>query len=202
MAIRFYLIPIDEVARDSGGTYRLPKYVTTPRDPRGDQLLGVTVDRQFMDFGLEPTALIALNVTAGQHTTLVAQSDVVAVPVNLDATLGANLATVQAALESLHIPADSLVAGATYRQVVRAVVGIFLLAQRFSATANTRLFPASVVLTTTLGDLSANVRGQLQSAAEALGYSYAGLTLSSTLRDMLKAIGNQQSPLAMLGVAI
>jgi hypothetical protein len=201
MPIRFYLLPVDEPQRADGGQYQVPKYVTVPRDPRGDQLLA-GVPYEYILFGLEPTMLIALDVTAAQHTTLTANSDVTTVPVNIDNTLGANLATVQAALEALHIPADALAAGTTYRQVLRGIIGIFRVAQRFHNQANTQIFPAGITLSTPLSDLSQAVRTKLQQAATDLGYDYSGLTLASTLRDVLKALANQAAPATVLGVAI
>lgn len=200
MPLRYYLVPIS--AGTSGPQpSRKPEYFAGTVD--GGPAL-VTVDYEMLDFGLEPTGLVAANVTAQQHTTLAAQSDVTAIPVNIDNALGANLATVQAALESLHIPADALVSTNTYRQVLRATIAIFEVAARFNGLlgANGRLFPAGITLATTLGDLSQNVRNTLQSAAEALGYDYSGLTLQSTLRDVLKLIAQQAKPYTMLGVQI
>lgn len=200
MPIRFYLLPIEEF-QDADLTFRLPKYVTMPRDPRGPQSIPVPPQWQYMDFGLEPTFLAALNLTAGQHATLTANADVTTVPANLDNNVGGQLGNVQAALESLHIPADAVVAGTTYRQILRGIIGIFLVAQQFHSRSG-RLFPAGIDLTTTLGDLSLVVRTKLKDAAEFLGYDYAGLTLTSTLRDVLKTIANQQMPIDFLGITI
>lgn len=205
MAVRFYLLPIEEVVKDAqlGTTTRGPKYFAWRFDPDPPALLD-GVSYEMRDYGLEPTALLAADVTNAQHQLLIANADVTAVPANLDNTLGANRATVQAALESLHIPADALTNATTYRQVLRGVMAIFALAQRFNGRVGNsgRLFPVGITLATTLGDLSQSVRNQLQSAAEELGYDYSGLTLQSTLRDVLKQIANQQSPSTMLGVTV
>lgn len=202
MPLRLYLLPIEETFR-ANGSLRGPKYFAYKGDPDPPALM-IGVDWQMMDFGLEPTALLCANLSAGEHATLNANADVTAIPLNLDALLGANLATVQAALESLHIPADALTSGTTYRQVVRGVIAIFLVAQRFNGRvgANGRLFPAGITLSTTLGDLSANVRGELKLAAEDLGFDYAGLTVASTLREVLKKLASQQSPQTLMGLAI
>lgn len=201
MAVRFYLIPIEETTAPDGSSARGPKYFTWHRDPDPPALMA-GVASEIRDFGLEPTALCAADVTPAQNATLAALPDVTVIPANLDNNIGAaNLATVQAALENLHIPADAIAAATTYRQVVRGVLAIFAVAQRFNALSG-RLFPAGITLSTQLSDLSANVRGQLQEAATELGYSYAGLTLTSTLRDVLKALANQQAPQTMLGVTI
>jgi hypothetical protein len=198
--VRFYLLPVEEIPRDGGGQFRIPKYITVARDPRGPQLL--TVRFEFSDFGLEPTCLMALDVTNAEHTLLVANADVTAFPLNLDNNVGGQLGNVQAALESLHLSADAVTSGTSYRQVLRGVVGIFGVARRFAGPDDKRLFPVGVTLSTTLGDFSLSVRTKLREAAETLGYNYSSLTLSSTLRDVLKAIANQSTPGSMLGVTI
>jgi hypothetical protein len=195
MPIRLCLIPIE------GDPNRGPKYFAWRNDPDPPALFD-GVDWAMMDFGLEPTALLAASMTAGQVSTLAGLSDVTMIPVNLDNTLSGNLATVQAALESLHIPADALTAGTTYRQVVRGIIAIFAVAQRFHGRHNGQLFPAGITLSTTLGDLSQVVRNELKASAEELGYDYSGLTLTSSLRDVLKKLATQQAPGELLGLAI
>lgn len=181
--------------REGGGTAPLiPNDVVPKYEPR--------------DFGLEPTFLLCADLTAGQIASLQALSDVTMVPANIDNQLGANLATVQAALESLHIPADMLVAANTYRLVLRGVIAIFDVAQRFetlhavSPTVGGRIFPAGITLSTTLGELSFSVRTQLKTAAEELGVDYSGLTLASTLRDVLKTVATSARNISMLGVPV
>jgi hypothetical protein len=94
---RVYLIP----TTGTGGVVNSapdpvrPKYVREA----GLSYLQVT-------YGRQPVALVFTDVTAGQHTALAANGDVVAIPANIDTTVGANLATVQNALEALNIPAD------------------------------------------------------------------------------------------------
>lgn len=202
MAVRFYLVPIEEVSRGPG-TARGPKYFAWRFDPDPPALVA-GVQWAMRDYGLEPTALLAADVDAAQHTLLTSQADVTAVPANLDAQLGANLATVQAALENLHIPGDVLTASNTYRQVLRGTMAIFSLAQRFNGKLGNagRLFPAGITLSTVYSDLSANVRQNLQDAASELGYDYSGITLASTVRDVLKKIASQQAPSPMLGVTV
>lgn len=208
MAIRYYLIPIFEQFDGTGIVlqFRTPKYLPTKGTPFTPLITNDQNLPQFWemrDFGLEPTALVAINVTPAQHTLLAAQSDIVVIPTNIDNNVGAaNLATVQAALENLHIPGDAVVAGTTYRQIIRGVTAIFAVAQRFDGMAGGRLFPVGVTLSTQLSDLSANIRQKLQQAATDLGYDYGGLTLTSTLRDVLKTLANQTAPQTMLGVAI
>lgn len=205
MTVRLYLVPVETSA---DGLARGPKYFRWGRDPDPPALMS-GVSWSMMPFGFEPTALLAADLTAGQVTTMGGLSDVTKIPSNLDNTLGANLATVQAALEALKIPADMLSSGNTYRQVVRGVIAIFSVAQRFKklrnlppSDAGSRLFPAGITFDTTLGDLSQNVRQDLQQAANDLGYDYTGLTLTSSLREVLKKLAAQTAPVEMLGMGI
>lgn len=204
MAVRFYLVPLEEgMNPGSGNPVRGPKYFAWPYDPDPPALV-MSVPWEMRDYGREPTALLAADLSPGDHALVAGMSDVTAVPVNLDAQVGANLATVQTALESLNIPADTLLATHTYRQVLRGVMAIFALAQRFNGRLGQagRLFPSGVTFATTLGDLSQTVREELKEAAQSLGYDYSGLTGASTMRDVLKAIARQQSPSPMLGVIV
>lgn len=199
--IRHLLIPLEQA-----GTGRGPKYFAYRSDPDPPALIQ-GVAWAMMPFGAEPTALLAADVDAGQVTTLSGLADVTLLPANLDNQLGAQLATVQGELEALNIPADILTANNTYRQVLRGTIAIFLVSQRFfglrgAQPGSGRLFPPGITLSTTLSSLAADVRQDLQTAATELGYSYDGLTLASTLRDVLKKLASQPSPIKLLDVEI
>lgn len=201
MAVRFYIIPLEVVA-DGPFTRRGPKYLTWPQDPDPPALI-TGVNWEIRDFGLQPTALAAIDVTPAQNTSLSAQADVITVPANLDNNVGAgNLATVRSKLESIGIPGDAIAAGTDYRQILRGIIAIFAIAQRFDGMQGGAIFAGNRTLDTPLSDLSAAVRQKLQDAATDLVYSYAGITIASTIRDVLKTLANQQSPDAMLGVVI
>jgi hypothetical protein len=123
--------------------------------------------------------LIAADVTIAEDALLVAQVDVTKLGDDLDAQLGANLAAVQSALETLSIPGSLLTAATTYRQVVRGLIGIFALSLR--------------------------ARQALSQCAAQLGYDQTGITLASTIRDVLVKI-SQQAPTGgrglMMGVEV
>jgi hypothetical protein len=156
-----------------------------------------------MDYGNEPTMLVAAEVTNAEHTAIAANADVIVVPANLDNTIGANLATVQAALESLNIPADWITAGMTYRAVLKWIARLFLICQRFQGLAGGRLFPAGITLASTVGDLSASVRQKLTQGAQSLGLDTSNITLATTMRAALKDLGNQMTlPISLGGQAL
>lgn len=201
MTLRLYLVPLE-----ISGSIRGPKYFEYRGDPDPPALIS-GVNYAMMPFGFEPTALVAADLSAAQVTTMAGLADVTTIPANLDNQLGANLATVQAELEALNLPADVIVATNTYRQVLRGVLAVFAVAQRFYAMRGTqpeggRLFPPGITLATTLGDLSAGVRQDLQTAANVLGYSYDGLTLASSLRVVLKKLASQSVSVTLLDVGI
>lgn len=201
MTVRHYLIPVESTATSRG-----PKYFAYRADPDPPALIQ-GVAWAWIPFGSEPTGLIAADVDTAQHATLAGLPDVTTIPANLDLQVGANLATVQASLEALNIPADTLTANNTYRQVLRGTIAIFKVSQRFRSirgqvAGNGRLFPPGVTMATTLGALSDQVRQDLSQAVGELGYNQDGLTLASTLRDVLKKLASQPSPESLLDVPI
>jgi hypothetical protein len=186
MAVRFYLCPIETITDARGRTVRRPAYYTAAGISR----------IEMNDYGNEPTCLLAADVTPAQHTALVANADVSAFPVDLDSLVGANLATVKTALESKNLPADDVTANTPYRIILRWIIAIF------SITTSSPLFDGVVTLDTTLGQLTATQRAELKASAESSGYSTAGLTLQSTIREALRKAVGAAGPRTMLGVVI
>lgn len=184
--IRFYLCPMETIIDARGRNVRRAKYVAD---------LGITTT-SVNDYGNEPTCLLAADVTPAQHTALTANADVSAFPLDLDSTVGANLATVQNALESRNLPADDVTSNTSYRIILRWIVAIF------SITTADPLFSATVTLDTTLGQLSATQRAELKANAESAGYSTAGLTLASTIRQALRKVVGSVGSISILGVSI
>lgn len=198
MATRLFLVPA--VVGDSRG--RHPMYF---RWRYGSDASTVAFgDNAFFDFGADPTFLVAADVTPAELTALQALSDVTVIPANLDAQLGANLATVQAKLEALGLPADQLIATRTYRQVLRGLVAIFSVAQRFQYldASDGRLFPPGVTLSTTVGSLAQATRDTINQAVTDAGYTLTGVTGATTLRQVLNQLASQPSPITLLNVAI
>lgn len=192
MALRVYFVPVI----GDGLT------IATPRRPK--YISGVIAGAfQCMDYGNEPTMLVAAEVTNAEHTAIAANPDVVVVPANLNNTIGVNLAAVQAALDSLNIPADWITSGMTYRTVLKWIALLFLLCQRFQGLVGGRLFPAGITLNSTVGDLTVNVRQKLLQAAGSLHLDTSAITLAMTIRVALKTLANQISlPISLGGQAL
>src|SRR3990167_9302367 len=117
--LRLYLMPIT-----GAGTSQ-----ADPRQPKYTADLGP--EWSMMDYGLVPWCIVAAERDDAVHAALTANADVRAVPVDLDSTVGAALSATQTALETARIPAGWVTAGMTWRQVLRPVMGLFQLAQRY-----------------------------------------------------------------------
>lgn len=153
-----------------------------------------------MDYGFEPSCLVAADVDTATDLLLGAQVDVRRIPDDLDQTLGAQQVAVASALEALNIPSQWLTGSLTYRQVLRIVAGIFALLQRFPAiTRNAnRLFGGAVTLDTQFNQLSLATRQALRDTATDLKLDTSGFTSTSTLHEILRGVGQQYSQRAFV----
>jgi hypothetical protein len=186
MAIRFYLAPMETIVDGRGRRLTRVKYIGA---------LGISLT-SVNDYGNEPLCFLGADVTPAQHAALTANADVSPFPVDLDSTVGANLATVQQALESRNLPADDVTVNTPYRIMMRWIIAIF------SITTAQPLFSGGVTLDTTLGQLTVAQRQELQAAAQSAGYSTAGLTLQSTIREALRKAVGSAGERTILGVVV
>lgn len=190
MAVRCYLVP-----KAGAGTFVdrfRPKYFRE---------LGIT-NRRSMDYGLENLFLVAVDVTAQQHTDLTANGDVIAFPQNLDAQVGANLTTVQNLLEGVGLPGLVVETQHTYRQIVFGVVGMMRLAQVFRAINGISWFNGGVTLATTMSELTQQQRDRLRAVAERFGIDYSGVTGGSTMRQVLWGLARKLPTDCLLGETV
>jgi hypothetical protein len=193
--IRFYLVPVE--VSPTGG--RGPKYFAYRGDPDAPAL--VASSWQARDYGQEPSMLVAADTSDPDDAVLTAQADVTKFADNLDSLLGARLATMQAALEALNLPAQMLTAATSDRQVIRGIMAIFAVAQCMQGKGF-RVFGAAITLATQLSALSVAARQALQDCATQLGYDITGITLASTIRQVLTTLVQQSSPSPMMGVVV
>ena len=175
--VRFYVLPIIGVGTKDDP--RRPAYFSDPLNGLSEWTM--------MDYGLESTGIVQCDVTAGQHTALVANADVLGIPANLDGTFSEpTTTTVKTTLELLNIPADWITDGMTFRVAVRLLRRLFLVAQRYHGMTGKKLFE----LGDTLDTVVSSAKGQeLIDAAASLGIPAPALGLS--IRDMLKDFANQ-----------
>jgi len=125
-ADRVYVCPL---VLDASGT-RVPKYIHS-----------ASLDYSLIDAGKRNLCIVVADVDEAQHTTLSNQTDVVSVPANLDNTFTAGAVTsFKARLDQLNLPIAWVDTNTTYRQALRVLAGIFLLAQRFHGMTGLDLF--------------------------------------------------------------
>lgn len=181
MAFRFYLVPTM-----GAGTF------ADPRGPRYFINNAVAGPWSAMDYGLEPWMIVGANLSATDEANLIGQPDVFALPVNLDQTLTAEqVATVQAKLDAINMPSAWVSTTNTWRQVAKAVMGVMAFMQRVSVGYQAALFSGSVSLGTTYSQLPLAVRNELQAAANSFNLDTSGMTGATTIRQMLRQVGQQ-----------
>lgn len=176
-----------------------------PRRPsyRDTHLAGLSWS--MMDYGNEPLAIVGVkDIPPATHIALAAETDVLALPENLDTELGAQLTAVQNAMEARNIPSGWVQAGMTYRTIVRMVVQAAAFLQRLQATTSTRLLGSGVTLDTQFSALPVAMRNAMVSAATSLGYDTTGLSGANTLRTILKNVADQwrQGQIFLCGEAV
>lgn len=198
--IRFYLVPVE--VNPAYFNKQGPKYFPYYKDPDPPALV-TPVDGQMgvSIFGQEPSCLVVADVSDPDDAALAILSDVTKFADDLDTPLGARLAAMQAALEALNLPAQMLTAATTDRQVIRGIVGIFGIGQCMNQKGF-RLFGGAITLSTTLSSLSVGARQALQDCATEQGYDQTGITLASTIRQLLTKIVQQAVPKPMLGITV
>lgn len=192
--VRFYLTRIEE---NPAFNARGPKYFDWRFDPDKDNPdadpVGIVCRWSLMDYGLMDACIVVADVTPEQHDELVTHADVLALPENIDNPIpnaGARN-KVRDALELLHIPGAWVQVGITYREVLRTVLQVFQLGQRYAGITRQRLIDIGFTLDNTVGDLPVGVRQNLAATAESFGWDISAITLSWTIRDALKHLADQ-----------
>lgn len=198
MAIRVYLVPVEVVSNPPA---RGPKYFTWKYDPDPPALIG-SVARASTDYGLMDYMIEVADLTTAQHNTLVANSDVVALPANLNTAIGGQLSTVQGLLESRRIPAEWITSGMTYATVLHAISTLFMLAQRYAGLHGLRLIEAGITLDNTVGDLPEAARQRIDAAAQSFSLDTSAITLATTIRQALRILFQQMGDPIHIGLGV
>lgn len=188
MALRFYLVPKAGDGLTPATAFR-PMYVAD---------LGVLCAA--MDYGLEDLMLVGADVTPAQHSAIAAHADVTAIPANLDAQIGGNLATVQAALEGWNLPAQWVTSGMTYRVVIGKVGRLLKFMERYRGRQLARFF-ATTTLDALVSSLSQAQRDSIHDTADSLGLDTSSITGSMTIRQALKILLEQLDGFTLAGEA-
>ena len=180
---RLYVVPMEATATN-GATMVGPKYFsgTTPDGPWA-----------CMNYGALPIAFVYADVGTTKHAEINAQPDAVAFPADLGNNVSAAaLDTVRQELRDRHLPSGWVGTNTTYREIVRTLAGVFLLAQRFHGITGNSIFQGGYTLNSQLSDIPAGARSNLSLAANQLGWDVSGFTGSDTIRDVLEFIRQER----------
>lgn len=188
MATRLYIVPV--VGTGTKSNPRTPKYFTDGTITSTSWTANV--------YGFEPWAIVAADLSPADDTIIVNEPDAFALPFDLSPLLTAPQVTnVQAKLEAANIPSGWVNTSLTWTLVVRTVLGMFEFFQRYSGIyakqtglVPTSLFTGGVTLDSTFGSLPSANQNALTGSAQSFGISTAGLTASTTMRTILKAMAD------------
>jgi hypothetical protein len=183
---RIHLMPMTPTGRNGS---REPKY----RSEFGSFLWQGPIDYGSMD-----ACIIALDADATTHATLTAHSDVLTVPANLDGTpSAAAVTTTRTALDALQIPSAWVNTSRTWRTIVRVVIGMFILNQRFWVQRGNTIgngqhsIFGGLSLDATVSQIPAGARADLDIVCASLALDTSAITGSTTIRAMLQNFGLQ-----------
>ena len=118
----YYIVPIIEV-NTTRGTLNTPKYIASPPD----NVPGIVADIQVIQYGSEPVCILAAAFTPAQHTSFIANSDVIYLTNDLSKNVTGAVET-RTKLNNLNIPAAWLINTITWRVAIRRLsvyMGIF-----------------------------------------------------------------------------
>jgi len=191
MTQRMYIIPIVHIDIGEGSFYNVPKYFRHRMNPDSlPELAGVNY--AWETWLNEDVAIIVADVDDTQHTLVNGQADVVTIP-PLDNTIPtvAVRNRVRTVLENNNIPGTWVIVGMAYRSIVRIVLGMFQFHNRVVRLIGRRLFDGTLNLTLTIADLSIPMQDALAQAAADLFLDYSAVTGATTLRQLLKGMGDQ-----------
>jgi hypothetical protein len=168
--VSYFVIPFD--APDAKGRLR-PKYVPA---------MGVS----YSSVGIDVNAVVWADTTPAQGAALALNADVIVIPPIDNSTA---VATTQAALEAMNIPAQWVTGAMTYRDVLRAVVGMAMLIQGTQGLSVPLTLAGNLDLT--MAQIPANVRAALAQASDKQGLDRSSIVGATTVRQALQILGAQ-----------
>ena len=194
MATRIYFVPIEgtETKEDP----RAPKYCDTIM---ADVMYSMT------DYGNESWCVVGYhNASPAQHSALIAETDVISLPENLDQQIGGARNTVESVLEAHNVPGDWVTANMTYRTALRYLRILFAVVQRAQGLQLGRIFGSGITLDTMWTELPTVAQNRLTIIADSFGFDKSGLTGASNVRQIMKALADQWPavPLVIGGVEV
>ena len=189
MTLSLYIVPIVHIDTGNGTEFAAPKYFWGRLTEGAAELQGVTWAWQ--RYVWENHGFIVADVSAAQDTFLRGLADVLSVP-GLDTTV-ANVSArnkVRNYLEAGNLPGTWVNTGMTYRSIVRVILGVIQFHGRAVSKIG-KLFDGTFTLDLTVGQIPLAKLNALQAAADEMGLDTTWVTGSTTIRQLLKGIGDQ-----------
>lgn len=188
MARRWYIMPmVDNIPIEWNELHEAIKYANGPKYGIRQGMSG-----KIIYFGDHDYCLVNYDVTPAQHNILDAYTDVIALPTNIDGTPSTAIVTaVQTKIENAGYPADWITTSLTYRQILKRLLSLALVHQRFFGHARIKLKAAGYTLNTQFNELPLIVRQRMIAAAQSQELYTTNLTASSTLREIWNELSSQ-----------
>lgn len=189
--MNLYLVPVETVTV-LGKIKRGPRYFSW-RFTQETEPLNVTWTA--MDYGFVPSMLLHTpDITVEQHNTLIIHADVYDWPDNLDQSI-APADTIDTFLEAINIPTDWLTPSTTYRELLRALAGMFAFNQRYSGIAASTDGSAhsifdNATLATRLNQLTGQEQTWFLQTVSSFGIDPNIVPLNAQLRQLVRQAGN------------
>lgn len=171
---------------------------------RSDPFRGkYTLDAQVISQGTVRSArtseaLVMIEAPQTYLDFVAAQADSMrlATEANIDNTLTANQANAaKTFVQARGIPGDFVNQGDTRRQVLRAIVGLFLFCQRmegrFGAGFKQRAIELGITFDTIWNDFPRALKDEFIAIRDSFGWDNLGLTGTSTLRQIMLAVSQK-----------
>ncbi len=184
MAWKLYTVPIISVVR-MGEAGREPKYVPD---------LGVSW--AMIDYGYQPTCIVAADVDASQDNTIAGKPDAIPIPDDLSGQVGGNpvLSGIKSKLAASMTPETWIVATTTYQQILRMINAISILLLRYAVMNSDATAPfTSLTLDSLFSAMPVAKRTGFINAAQNMGLSTTAFVGTNTLRVVLQSVGDQMT---------
>ena len=164
-------------------SYFIVPMIGTPRGPKYINGLGVS----FHAIDIGDTAVVWANTTAPQDVTISANVDAILLP-GLDTTVLV-AATTKTALEALNIPAQWVVAGMTYRALLKSIIGMAMIVQRTDGMGSRVVLAGN--LDTQMSTFSTLTQNAIRNGSDSLALNRSTLVATTPLRTILQTLGDQ-----------
>jgi len=176
---RIYLTPIEGTGLTRQDAKK-PKYFSAYR---GQPVMD---NSQIIWYGLLMVAMVDCpNMDQATHDALTANPDVIAFPENLTNAVGANVATVQAGLDSFSIPSSWVNSATTYQEIMTRLYKLFDFANSFHYWFGQKVMRYLWDSGTRINQLPGDLLADIQAAADVRGIDTTGIAANMTIKEAI-----------------